>query len=144
MHPSRAVSGSEATTSSGSKRTKVPWHERALRWPVTSTTKARSPTPIWGAARPTHPGETRMVSTRSTPRRRASSSTVPTGRAGVVRTGWGRVTTGRTGTAGGYRTSSSTRWAWHWTPKASTDRQTSATDGSGSPPGGKATVTVST
>ena len=46
------------------------------RWPTSSSTcqvKTRSPTPIWGAARPA-PGASSMVSVRSSTRRRSSLS----------------------------------------------------------------------
>src|SRR4051794_2873507 len=57
---------------------------------------ARSPTPICGAASPTHAGEARMVSVRSTARARAPSSMRSSGAATRLSTGSGRRRTGRT------------------------------------------------
>src|SRR5436305_9337129 len=57
---------------------------------------ARTPTPIWGAASPTHAGDARIVSIRSTASARAASSMRPTGAATCFSTGSGSRTTGRT------------------------------------------------
>ena len=48
MQPSRATAGTPASTSSGSSSTTRPAHDFALGWPVTSTQKARRPTPDLG------------------------------------------------------------------------------------------------
>src|SRR5205807_7989418 len=98
MQPSRATAGPWLSTSSGLNSTSSPWHDRAFRWPVTSTAKARTATPIWVAARPTHAGEARIVSTRSAARARATSSTRSTDKASCLRRGSGSRRTGRTAT----------------------------------------------
>src|SRR5438309_5491231 len=98
MHPSRPADGPWASTTSGLNSTTRPWHERALRWPVTSRANARTPTPICGAASPTHAGDARIVSTRSTATARAAPLTASNGTVGRLRIGSGSRTTGRTAT----------------------------------------------
>ena len=56
MQPSRPVSADPNAMITGSNRTSSPWHDRALRCPVTFTAKARRGTPIWVAASPTQAG----------------------------------------------------------------------------------------
>src|SRR3954462_11907665 len=46
----------------GLQSTNGPWQVLAFGWPVTSTAKTCADTPTWGAASPTHPGETRIDS----------------------------------------------------------------------------------
>ena len=65
MQPSRAFSFREDSTTTALHSTKVPWCARVLGCSVTSTQNTFAPTPTCGAARPTQPGETRMVATRS-------------------------------------------------------------------------------
>ena len=86
-----ALSPRLALTTSALHSTNGPWQVRVFGCPETSTQNTRAPTPTCWAASPTHPGETRMVATRS-----AASSTVA-GRSGRPRppasasTGCGRA-----------------------------------------------------
>ena len=74
MQPSRAFSLRLDSTTSALHRTKVPWCCRVLGCAETSTQNTWAPTPTCGAARPTQPGETRIVATRSAARRTTSSA----------------------------------------------------------------------
>src|SRR5205807_894751 len=96
--PSRASSRWRARTRTGLNRTKGPWQESAFLCPVTSTEKARSDTPIWGAATPTHDGEANIVSSRSAARAFSSGPISATGSATRLSTWSGKRTRGRTGT----------------------------------------------
>src|SRR4051812_28238381 len=85
----RQPSGPSCSSSSGNSSTGL------TRWPSTSSTSnvnTRRPTPICGAARPV-PFCSRMVSRRSSTRRRSSLSKSTTGSAGVRKTGSPKIRT---------------------------------------------------
>ena len=84
-------------TTSALQSTKVPWCWRVLGCAETSTQNTCAPTPTCGAARPTQPGETRIVATRS------AASWTTSGAVGSTRSPTAAST------SAGARTTSSTR-----------------------------------
>src|SRR5690242_6591003 len=96
MQPSRPGFQRDASMIFALQRTNVPCTVAAFGCCVTSTANTCTPTPICGAAKPTQPGETRMVATRSAASATIEGAVGSTSSPTALSTPAGAVTTGRT------------------------------------------------